>query len=162
MYDNQELTVQWLQHFPRQITWRTAAITHHIRNRHLRVSNIVISLHISTVCTRYITKRTTCVNNVWDPIPDRRVELAEEIIAFIGNGHSAFIWVNGAEGEIFSCSLTLCQHVEKGWLPGNKNSREVTPSQSAGVSWWLERVLLGLFKDLREICETWKMIYFSP
>lgn len=49
-----------------------------------------------------------------DPIPGRFVELAEEIIAFIWNGHSAFIWVNGAEGEIFSRRLTLCQHVEKG------------------------------------------------
>lgn len=67
-----------------------------------------------------------------DPIPGRFVELAEEIIAFIWNGHSAFIWVNGAEGEIFSRSLTLCQHVEKGWLPENKNSCETNPPKSAG------------------------------
>lgn len=62
-----------------------------------------------------------------DPIPGGFVELAEEIIAFIWNGHSAFIWVNGAEGEIFSRRLTLCQHVEKGWLPENKNSCETNP-----------------------------------
>lgn len=77
----------------------------------------------------------------WDPIPGRFVELAEEIIAFIWNGHSAFIWVNGAEGEIFSSSLTLCQHIEKGWLPGNKSSGEVKSPESAGLEssglmWW--------------------------
>lgn len=56
--------------------------------------------------------------------------LAEEIIAFIWNGHSTFIWVNGAERKILRCSLTLCQHVEKGRLPENKNSGEVKPSGS--------------------------------
>lgn len=75
-----------------------------------------------------------CKSEVWiigewcDPIPGRFVELTEEIIAFIWNGHSAFIWVNGAEGEIFSRSLTLCQSVEKRWLPENKNSCEANPS----------------------------------
>lgn len=73
------------------------------------------------------------IREQWEPIPDRLVELAQEIIAFIWNGHSAFIWVNGAEGEILSCSLTLCQYVEKGWLPRKKNSREVNTSQKLFV-----------------------------
>lgn len=60
------------------------------------------------------------------PVPGRFVESAEEIIALVWNGHSAFIWVNGAEGEIFSRSLTLCQHVEKRRLPENENSYEAS------------------------------------
>lgn len=64
-----------------------------------------------------------------DPlIPGRFVESAEEIIALVWNGHSAFIWVNGAEGEIFCRSLALCQHVEKRRLPENENSCEEEPS----------------------------------
>lgn len=66
---------------------------------------------------------------VWPPlIPGRFVESAEEIIALVWNGHSAFIWVNGAEGEIFCRSLALCQHVEKRRLPENENSCEEEPS----------------------------------
>lgn len=65
------------------------------------------------------------------PIPGRFVESAEEIIALVWDGHSAFIWVNGAEGEIFSRSLTLCQHVEKRRLPENENSCE--PSEAPAV-----------------------------
>lgn len=67
------------------------------------------------------------------PIPGRFVESAEEIIALVWNGHSAFIWVNGAEGEIFSRSLALCQHVEKRRLPENENSCEADPSGHDGV-----------------------------
>lgn len=67
------------------------------------------------------------------PIPGRFVESAEEIIALVWNGHSAFIWVNGAEGEIFSRSLALCQHVEKRRLPENENSCEEEPSGPNGV-----------------------------
>lgn len=67
------------------------------------------------------------------PIPGRFVESAEEIIALVWNGHSAFIWVNGAEGEIFSRSLALCQHVEKRRLPENENSCEEEPSGPDGV-----------------------------
>lgn len=67
------------------------------------------------------------------PIPGRFVESAEEIIALVWNGHSAFIWVNGAEGEIFSRSLALCQHVEKCRLPENENSCEEDPSGPDGV-----------------------------
>lgn len=70
---------------------------------------------------------------VWPPIPGRLVDSAEEIIALVWNGHSAFIWVNGAEGEIFSRSLALCQHVEKRWLPENENSCEADPSGPDGV-----------------------------
>lgn len=67
------------------------------------------------------------------PVPGRFVESAEEIIALVWNGHSAFIWVNGAEGEIFSRSLTLCQHVEKRRLPENENSCEPTHQGLDGV-----------------------------
>lgn len=67
------------------------------------------------------------------PIPGRFVESAEEIIALVWDGHSAFIWVNGAEGEIFSRSLTLCQHVEKRRLPENENSCEADPSEGPVV-----------------------------
>lgn len=72
------------------------------------------------------------------PIPGRFVESAEEIIALVWNGHSAFIWVNGAEGEIFSRRLALCQHVEKCRLPENENSCEEDSS-------WPDSVILGYF-----------------
>lgn len=109
-----------------------ATIIHEIQNWWLHVNNIVICFFHG--CSKGTISR--CRSEVWirrerrDPIPGWFVELAEEIIAFIWNGHSAFIWVNGAEGEIFCCGLTLCQHIEKGWLPENKYSTEVNPSRS--------------------------------
>ena len=129
MYDNQVLEVSDASAFfvnrkPRS----RAAIIHHTEYWQLHVNNIVICFLIPIARRASETTDERC-----DPIPGRFVELAEEIIAFIWNGHSAFIWVNGAEGEIFSCSLTLCQHVEKGWLPENKNSIEANLYETTGV-----------------------------
>lgn len=110
--------------------WHQATI------RHRRQQPVTTCQHM--VCFSMATERQTirrCRCRVWrrcewwDPIPGWFVELAEEIIAFIWNGHSAFIWVNGAEGDIFCRGLTLCQHIEEGWLPENKNTSELHPSK---------------------------------
>lgn len=46
-------------------------------------------------------------------VPGRLVELAQEIKAFIRDGNPALIRVNGAEWEVFCCSLALRQHIEE-------------------------------------------------
>ena len=145
MHDNQVLEVWIPQLFPSTLSM--AAIKH--------LTELAATCQQRGSAFYHTNGRKTVKDHgseVWiigerrDPIPGRFVESAEEIIAFIWNGHSAFIWVNGAEGEIFSCSLTLCQHVEKGWLPENKNSCEANPSQSGGVQslmvWWSDPEIL--------------------
>lgn len=112
--------------------------------------------------------RSRRANNWWTvwpppPIPGRFVESAEEIIALVWDGHSAFIWVNGAEGEIFSRSLTLCQHVEKRRLPENENSCEADPSESPGpggptwhpqTPWQLtQHCFLQLRDEIKYLCD---------
>lgn len=131
VYDNHLLKVEQLQPLPQlgDVEQQSSNQTSHRTGSYMST----ISLYVFPLmpAARSASKTRGC--EVWimgerrDPIPGRFVELAEEIIAFIWNGHSAFIWVNGAEGEIFSRRLTLCQHVEKGWLPENKNSCETNP-----------------------------------
>lgn len=131
VYDNHLLKVEQLQPLPQlgDVEQQSSNQTSHRTGSYM--STISLYVFPLTPVARSASKTRGC--EVWimgerrDPIPGRFVELAEEIIAFIWNGHSAFIWVNGAEGEIFSCRLTLCQHVEKGWLPENKNSCETNP-----------------------------------
>lgn len=136
VYDNQVLQVRMLPSFffLDRKSCRRAAIIHHTDLAATCQKHCYMLSHTNgKTAVRDYRPEVWIIGERWDPIPGRFVELAEEIIAFIWNGHSAFIWVNGAEGEIFSCSLTLCQHVEKGWLPENTNSGEANPSQSAGV-----------------------------
>lgn len=137
VYDNHLLKVEQLQPLPQlgDTKQQSSNQTSHRTGSYMST----ISLYVFPLmpAARSASKTHGC--EVWimgerrDPIPGRFVELAEEIIAFIWNGHSAFIWVNGAEGEIFSRRLTLCQHVEKGWLPENKKTAvRPNPSESAG------------------------------
>ena len=55
-----------------------------------------------------IGNRHPCLENLWtfsvEFLPQHRLD-------------TYLIWVDRAEGEVFSCGLTaLCQHIEEGWL----------------------------------------------
>jgi hypothetical protein len=61
----------------------------------------------------YISKACGRCRSSCNILPEGLVEGAEVVIAFVRDGYSALVGVDGAEGKILCCGLALGQHIEE-------------------------------------------------